>query len=76
MAAVIDAGKPFVQGTYKIEGTGALALECYEIISVITATVDMPHYPNVEAVISSISDSSVQQQLKVYADSCRKPAID
>ena len=37
----------------------------------------MAHYPNVEAVISSItSDYNVQQQLKNYASSCVKPALD
>lgn len=33
LAGVIDAGKPFVQGTYKLEGTGALALQCYNYYS-------------------------------------------
>ena len=37
----------------------------------------MAHYPNVEAVISSTtSDYNVQQQLKNYASSCVKPALD
>ena len=39
LAAVIDAGKPFVSGTYKLEGNGPLALQCYEIINSITAAV-------------------------------------
>ena len=56
LAAVIDAGKPFVQGTYNLEGKGPLALQCYEIISSVTAAVEMAHYPNVEAVISSITN--------------------
>ena len=77
LAAIMDGGKPFVQGTYKLEGNGPLALQCYEIISSITAAVDTAHYPNVEAIISSLSnDPIVQQQLRTYALSCLKPALD
>lgn len=76
VATTIDAGKPFVQGTYKLEGSGLLALECYDIISSVTTAVEMKHYPNVQAVTSSISDSLVQEQLTNYASSCMKPALD
>ena len=77
LAAVIDAGKPFVSGTYKLEGNGPLALQCYEIINSITAVVELAHYPNVKAVISSMtSDPSAQQHLKSYAISCIKSALD
>lgn len=31
LAVTIDAGEPFVKATYKLEGDGPLALECYEI---------------------------------------------
>lgn len=47
LAAVVDAGKPFVQATYNLEGDGCLAFTCYEII---TAAVNMAHYPNVMAL--------------------------
>ena len=77
LAAVIDAGKPFVSGTYKLEGNGPLALQCYEIINSITAAVELAHYPNVEAIISSMtSDPNAQQHLKSYTISCIKPALD
>ena len=45
LATIIDAGKLFVQGTYKLEGSGLLALECYEIIGSVTTAVEMEHYP-------------------------------
>ena len=75
LAAIIDAGKPFVQGTYKLESNGPVALQCYEIINSVTAAVEMAYY--LQAIISSISrDPNVQQQLKSYAISCVKPALD
>ena len=32
LPAIIDAGKSFVPATYKLEGDGPVAVECYEII--------------------------------------------
>ena len=31
LVIIVDAGMPFVQATYKLEGDGHLALECYEV---------------------------------------------
>ena len=77
LATIIDAAKPFVQATYKLEGTSdLLALECYEIVSAESAAVEQKHYPNLQAIISSISDTAVQNQLQDYASSCMKPALD
>ena len=58
LVAVIDAGKPFVQATYNLEGDGPLAYSCYEVISTLTAAVNMAHYPNVRAVARDIAGSS------------------
>jgi len=32
LASVVDAGKPFVQATYKLKGDGLVAVDCYKII--------------------------------------------
>lgn len=32
LACAVDADKPFVQATYKLEGDGLLAVDCHEII--------------------------------------------
>ena len=67
LAIIVDAGMPFVQATYKLEGDGHLALECYEVISSLTAAVNMaqPHYPNLQAVVRRLSGGNLQveQQL-------------
>ena len=46
-AAIVDAGKQFVQATYKLEGDGALVFQSYEIISALSTSVIMENYPTV-----------------------------
>ena len=33
LAAVIDAGEPFVKATYKLEGNGALVFSCFDVLA-------------------------------------------
>ena len=77
---VVDAGMPFVTSTYKLEGDGSLALQCYEVISSLTAAVNMPQpcYRNLQAVICRLSggNTQVEQQLGDYALSCVQPGLD
>ena len=49
LAVTFDAGLPFVQATYKLEGDGPLALQCYEVVASLTAAVNMAqrHYPKI-----------------------------
>ncbi len=35
LAAIIDAGDTFVKATYKLEGDGPLAFQCYEILNTV-----------------------------------------
>jgi hypothetical protein len=39
LATVVDSGKPFVTATYKLEGDGALALSCFEVIEELEASM-------------------------------------
>ena len=79
LAIIIDARMPFVQATYKLEGDGHLALECYEVISSLTAAVNMarPHYPNLKAVVKRLSGGNLQieQQFNNYAISWVQPGL-
>ena len=70
LAATIDLGQVFVKATYRLEGSGALVFECYEVIKGIIATIHTAHYPNVQA------NNVHQQQWVNYAGSCLKPGID
>ena len=78
LAAVVDAGKPFIKATYKLEGDSILAPECYEIISCLSVSVKIENYPNIHAVVTSIADGNTDIQLKWrrHAISCIKPALD
>ena len=76
LAVIVE---PFVQATYKLEGDGCLAFECYEVISSLTAAVNMPQpcYPNVQAVVRRLSCGNVkaEQRLNSYALSCVQPGL-
>ena len=76
-AAIVDAGKQFVQATYKLKGDGPLAFQCYEVMSALSTSVTMENYPNVQAVVWHISRSTEQQlKWKKYARQCIMPALD
>jgi len=78
LAVIVDTGLPFVQATYKLEGDGPLALECYKMISSLTTAVNkVPHYPNFQAVARRLSggNQQIQQQLVQYAISCVQPGM-
>ena len=79
MAAVVDAGRQFVQTTYNLEGNGPLVLQCYEQIEVIFQSVQVCHFPNTDAVIRQLSSglpSHVGPQWRLYAESCVRPGFD
>ena len=46
LAVTVDAGVPFVKATYKLEGDGLLAIECYEILSSVKAAIQVCHLPS------------------------------
>ena len=77
LAAVVDAGEPFVKSTYTLEGDGPLVFKCYDHIQILKAGIDNPHYPNVTAIAENLStrEHSAQQWTQ-YAAKCVKPGID
>ena len=78
LAATIDIGEPFVKATYCLEGDGPLALECYEVISMLQASISNNHHPNVDAIANQLSgdNANARQQLVNYALSCTQPGIE
>ena len=78
MAAVVDAGKEFVKATYNLDGDGALVLECYERVQAVFASIHVSHYPNVDAIIQTLTGlfASDAQQWKLYAQTCVKPGLE
>ena len=41
LASVIDCGERFVKATYELEGDGPLVLRCYEVISILHASIQV-----------------------------------
>ena len=78
LAATIDAGEPFVKATYRLEGDGPLALECYEIVATVQVAIHSNHYPNVTVLAQQFSGGNTvaRNQFVQYAQSCVKPGQD
>ena len=72
LAVTVDAGMPFVQATYNLEGDGPLALTCYKTISALNAAARQAYYPNLRAVTSEISsgNSLIESDLVQHTKSC------
>ena len=77
LAAVVDAGEAFVKATYNLEGDGPLVFRCFEILSTLTASIQVAHYPNVQAIARTLSAGSpvIHQQWLDYAKDCVKPGL-
>ena len=77
LAVDIDAGEPFVKGTYALEGDGPLALKCFDIINEVKAAVQVHHWPNTTAVAKRIANQLLTEQNWLhYASSCVRPRLD
>ena len=77
LAAVIDAGEPFVKATYVLEGDGPLALSCYEVVATLLAGIHVQHYPNLLAIAQTISNGhpALKQQWIDYGKACIAPGL-
>ena len=76
LASVIDCGERFVKATYELEGDGPLVLRCYEVISILQASIHTAHFPNLTAVAEKIGPSSRVQQYIHYGKLCVTPGLD
>ena len=77
LAAVVDAGEPFVRKTYILEGDGLLSLDAYSHLQEVAVAASDAYYPNVAAVVKSIAPNSPQHQaqLTTHAEDCVRPAV-
>ena len=77
LAVTVDAGEPFVKATYKLEGDGPLAIECYEILSSVKAAIQVCHLPNRVAISKRVTTSTLpEDHWMQYAKACIKPGYD
>lgn len=77
LAAVIDIGIHFVQGTYNLEGDGIQVINCYEEIVKIRSAIASKHFPNVKMVATSLfpEEPAKADTLVKYASDCIQPGI-
>lgn len=77
LAAVVDAGEPFVKATYNLEDDGPLVFRCFETLSTLAASIHVGHYPNVQAIAQKFAGASAVdvQQWVEYAKACIKPGL-
>lgn len=60
LAVIIDAGEPFVKAKYRLEGDGHLVFIVYEEVSNLQASISSEYYPNVVAVVTSLTSTPTQ----------------
>ena len=75
LAAIVDFGEPFVKATYRLEGNGPLALDCFEIIDGLSNSVRLCNAPNVEAIAKNLAHGSLTAKQKWidHAKTCTEP---
>ena len=58
LAAVVDAAEAFVKATYTLEGDGPLVLKCFEVLSTLTARIQVGYYSNKQATVQTLAGGS------------------
>ena len=78
LAAIVDWGEPFVKATYKLEWDGVLALQCYEVIDTIRASIHAANTPNLLAAAERLSGGAPhsKQLMLRHGQQCIQPGID
>ena len=76
LAVTIDAGCPFVQATYRLEGDGPLALVCFEELDKLLQAIRVAHYPNVTRISQLLAQGQPDiTQASQYASCCVQPCF-
>ena len=77
LAAMINAGKHFIQATYYLEGDGPLVFSCYEWLSALAHAIAIESYPNTEAKARQHSRGNIalHNQLVAQAKACTNPGF-
>lgn len=77
LAAMIDAGKHFVQATYYLEGDGPLVFTCYERLSALAHAIAIECYPNTEAKARQHPgrNKALYNQLVAQVKACINPGL-
>lgn len=77
LAAVVDAGEPFVKATYNLEGDGVLVFHAYSTLQALSAAAAQRHYPNVAAQASALGNTPAEvDELVTLARNGVQPGIN
>lgn len=77
IAAIIDAGEPFVKATYVLEGDGLLVFSAYATLQSLSTAAAQRHYPNVTAQARTLAASAQEEAaLQQHARACVQPGVD
>ena len=77
LAVTVDAGEPLVKATYKLEGDGPLAIDCYEVLSSVKAAIQVCHLPNTVAISKRLATTVLpEDHWMKYAKECITPGYD
>ena len=76
-AAMIDAGKHFVQATYYLEGDGPLVFTCCERLSALAHAIAIESYSNTEAKARQHAgrNMALYNQIVAQAKACIIPGF-
>ena len=66
LAVTFDAGEPLVKATYKLEGDGLLAIDCYKVLSSVKAAIQVCHLPNTVAISKRLATTVLPEDHCVY----------
>ena len=58
LAAIIDAGEPFVKATYILEGDSLLVFSGYSALQALSTAAAQRNYPNVAAKSHALAASA------------------
>jgi hypothetical protein len=66
LAAVIDAGKPFVEATHFLEGDGLLAFHTHEKVVICSRFAKDPHLPNLVSICRDLAGPDADEYQRLY----------
>ena len=76
LAAVVDAGAPFVKATYTFGGDGLLVFQTYCTLQALATAAAQHHYPNVAAQASALEETPEEvANLTAFAREGVQPGI-
>ena len=80
IAATVDWSEPLIKACYDLEGDGPLALECYERVDRVLASIATENVPNVRATAENLTRQPPShphhEQWVTYTRSCVKDGLN